>query len=64
MSLDDFPRSPYMDAYSVLGHCCSYAAYCPFYMFKGLDARGCGVVAVGGGGKGREERGQAGDGRL
>ena len=63
MSLDDFPRSPYLDAYAVLGHCCSYAAYCPFYMFKGLDARGCGVVVVGGGGEERERGKGTGRGR-
>ena len=61
MSLVDFPRSPYLDAYAFLGHCCSYAAYCPFYMFKGLDARGCGVVVVG---SGRGEGGESERGKL
>ena len=45
MPLVDFPRSPYSDAYAVLGLCCSRAAYCSFHMIEVLDV-------VGGGGRG------------
>ena len=56
MSLVEFPQSPHPNAYAVLGLCCSHAAYCPFYMFEGLDARGGAGVRWVGRGRGRERK--------
>ena len=56
MSLLELPRSPHPNAYAVFGLCCSHAAYCPFYMFEGLDARGGAGVRWVGRGRGRERK--------